>query len=588
MLAWSDIVWVIPFLYGLIFIIGLTVGRSHQRVMVVSSTLLSAAAFIIAIGLTWERATIQADDYSYYVDWLVIGDTFFRIGYELNNLAAWLLVLITGINILLLCLLYHKQDQAAISSIYGYMGLLLFAASGVVLADHAVTFFACALLISFSLYLLLSHPIYGSKPKAIFQFITAQLAGYAAFLAALVVLYWYIPNHSLEFTMLETFLSGSAAGFTQQMKHIIAGALVASALFIAGLIPYGHWMKQLELERPILRVVIFCFGSALLPISILLRFRVVITESTDVLTLCKWLGAIVVLWCTIRILTRIQDAMAYIGMTMVGIMIFAYGHGVYVYMIAQLTFIMLSLIAIYGSAIRTSSVIVFGSFLVAVLTLIGVPPLSGYWMQQSLIATIAVQNSSWTIAALLVVMCSALGVTISFTSYWKKLSFPPKRGAVFIVLWPALLLIGLGLLWLVDNQQLEQWLFNMQTMETMKLGPMLLTMLSIAVGVMIAWLFSERITGALSSKLEYIDEGLQQSGERLANTIRKLGRLVARGGQLIERAIVQLLTTWLPFPLRFISRTGAQANILQSIGLVAVLTIIMIVLWYSVGGDNTE
>src|SRR5690606_23493317 len=261
---------------------------------------------------------------------------------------------------------------------------------------------------------------------------------------------------------------------------------------------------------------------------------------------------------------------------------------VYVYMIAQLTFIMLSLIAIYGSAIRTSSVIVFGSFLVAVLTLIGVPPLSGYWMQQSLIATIAVQNSSWTIAALLVVMCSALGVTISFTSYWKKLSFPPKRGAVFIVLWPALLLIGLGLLWLVDNQRLEQWLFNMQTMETMKLGPMLLTMLSIAVGVMIAWLFSERITGALSSKLEYIDEGLKQSGERLANTIRKLGRLVARGGQLIERAIVQLLTTWLPFPLRFISRTGAQANILQSIGLVAVLTIIMIVLWYSVGGDNTE
>lgn len=582
--AFSDIVWVIPILYGLIFIIGLTVGRSHQRLMVVSSTLLSALAFVIAMGLTWERATVHADDYSFYVDWLVIGDTFFRIGYELNNLAAWLLVLITGINILLLCLLYHKQDQAAISSIYGYMGLLLFAASGVVLADHAFTFFACALLISFSLYLLLSHPIYGGKPKAIFQFITAQLAGYAAFLAALVGLYWYIPNHSLEFTMLETFFSGSAASFTLQMTHIIAGALVASALFIAGLFPYGQWMKHLELERPILKVVIFCFGSAMLPMYILLRFRVVITESLDVLTLCKWIGAIVVLWCTIRMLTRIQDAMAYIGITMVGTILFAYGHGVYVYMIVQLTFIMLSLIVIYGSALQTSSVIVFGSFLVAVLTLIGVPPLSGYWMQQSLIATITVQNPSWTIAALLVVMCTALGVTISFTSYWKKLSLNPRKGAIFIVLWPALLLIGLGLLWLVDNHQLEQWLFNMQTMESMKLGPMLLTMLSVAVGVMIAWLFSERVTKALSSKLEHIDEGIQRYGERFAATIKKLGRLVARGGQLIERAIVQLLTTWLPFPLRFISRTGAQASTLQSVGLVAVITIIMIVIWFSVGG----
>src|SRR5690606_35732437 len=115
MLAWSDIVWVIPFLYGLIFIIGLTVGRSHQRVMVVSSTLLSAAAFIIAIVITCESVNILADDYSYYVDYIIIGDTFFCIGYELNNLTAWLLVLITGMNILLLCLLYHKHDQAAIS-----------------------------------------------------------------------------------------------------------------------------------------------------------------------------------------------------------------------------------------------------------------------------------------------------------------------------------------------------------------------------------------------------------------------------------------------------------------------------------------
>jgi len=582
--TFSDIVWVIPILYGLIFVIGLTVGRSHQKIMVTCSTLLSVAAFVIAVGIMWERTTAQAEDYSFYFDWLVIGNTFYRIGYELNNVAAWLLILMTGVNILLLCLLYRKQDQPAIASIYGYMGLLLFAASGVVLADHVLTFFACGILVSCSIYLLLSHPIYGCKPKAAFRYITAQLAGYALFLAALVSLYWYMPNHSLEFTMLETIFSGSALQFTIHMKNIIAGALVASALFIAGMFPYGHWMKHVELERPILKVVIFCFGSALMPMYILLRFQAIITESDDILSLCKWIGALVVIWCTLRMLTRAQEALAYIGMTMVGVIVFSYGHGAYMYMIAQLTFIMLSLIVIYGSTLQTSSIIVFGAFLVAVLTLIGVPPLSGYWMQQSLVATIATQSSGWTAAALLVIMCSALGVTISFTTYWKKLSIPPKHGVMVIVIWPALLLIGLGLGWLVDHSRLERWLFDQVTMETMKLIPMLLTMLSVAAGVIIAWLFSERLTEALSNKLGDVDQNIHRFGERLGTTIKRLGRFIVGGGQLIERAIVQVLTVWLPFPFRTISRAGVQASVLQSIGLVIVITVLITALWYGLRG----
>lgn len=254
------------------------------------------------------------------------------------------------------------------------------------------------------------------------------------------------------------------------------------------------------------------------------------------------------------------------------------------YMIAQLTFIMMSLIVIYGSTLQTSSIVVFGAFLIAVLTLIGVPPLSGYWMQQSLVATIAEQSSSWTTAALLVIMCSALGVTISFTTYWKKLSIPPKHSVMIIVIWPALLLIGLGLGWLVDHSRLERWLFNQVTMDSMKLIPMLLTMLSVAAGVIIAWLFSERLTEALSSRLGDIDQNIHRFGERLGTTIKRFGRFIVGGGQLIERAIVQVLTVWLPFPFRAISRAGVQASMLQSIGLVIVATVLITVLWYGLRG----
>lgn len=582
--AYSDLVWIIPILYGCIFLLGLTIGRSNQSAMVASSLILSAAACVIAIGVIWERTRIQAEDYSFDFDWLIVGDTIYRIGYELNNLSAWLLILITGVNLLLLCLLYHKEAKQELASIYGYIGLLLFAASGLVLADHMLTFLACAILMNCSIFLLLSHPVYGSKPKAAFRYITAQLFGYVVFFIALTGLYWYMPNHSLQFTMIETIFSGPALDFTYRMKVIIAGAFVVSALLLSGMFPYTYWMKHVEMERPILRVVIYCFGNALLPVYILLRFQVLITGVNDVMLLCKVVGAIAVIWCTLRMLFNAQQALVYIGMILIGMIIYAYGHEAYAYVLIQLTVIMLSIIVIYGSILQASSTVVFGAFLIAVLTLIGVPPLGGYWMQQSLVATIGAESNGWYVVTLLVVMCSALASTIYFTTYWKKQFKLTRRGIITIVAWPSLLLIVLGLLWLVNSNRMELWLFGRVTMESMRLVPMLLTMLSVAIGVVIAWLFSERITEAFSSSLHNIDERFRHYAEKLSAKIVRLGSLIVRFGQLIERVIVQILTVWLPYPFRNISRAGAQASNWISIGMVAAITVLVTALWYGLRG----
>lgn len=571
-------------LYLSMFVIGLTVGKGSHKGMARCSLLLSSIAFVMAAGILWERSVVHRDDYSYDFDWLVIGDIFYRIGYELNNVSSWLLMLIASLNILLLLLLHNKQEQQMIASIYGYIGLLLSAVSGLVLADHMLTFFTCAILISCSVYLLLSHPVYGCVPKAIFRFITAQLLGFSAFLVALVGLYWYMPDHSLQFTMLETVFSSSAPSFTPFMKKVIAGALVVSALLIAGISPYANWMKHIGTERPVLRVVMFCFANALLPAYLLLRFHMIITEVDTVVWLCKLAGAIIVVWCTVRMLLDAQQTLSYIGMMMVGIIVFAYGHGAYGYMIVQLTLILFSLIVIYGAKMQSSSIIVYGAFLVAILTLIGVPPLSGYWMQQSLVATIAGTSTGWFIVSLLVVLCSALGTTIYFTMQWKSQFKQTGKGMLPVVILPALLLIAIGLLWLVDYMQLEIWLFEKVTSESMKLLPMVLTMLSVAVGVIIAWLFSERITDAFASSLEQADQQLKNQAERFGRSVMRLGRSIVSLEQMIERGFVQLLTVWLPYPFRIVSRAGANGHLLHSVVLVVVFTAVITALWYGIRG----
>lgn len=575
--SFSDLVWCIPLLYFLMFIIGLTVGKSKQPGTAGSSLVISSLAFIMSGGVLWERIAVQRVDYSFDLEWFVVGDTVYRVGYELNNVSAWLLMLIASLNILLLLLLHHKQGY---HPHYGYVGLLLFAVSGLVLADHMLMFFIFAILISCSVYLLLAHPVYGSKPKAVFRLMTAQLLGFSVFFIALVGLYWYMPDHSLQFTMLETVFSGSAPSFTPFMKTIIAASLVISALMIAGILPYANWIKHIEVDRPILRVATFSFANALLPVYILLRFQMIISEVNDVVWFCRFAGAVIVIWCTVRMLLNSQQTLSYIGMMMLGAIVFAYGHGAYGYVLLQLTIILLAIVVIYGAAIYSSSIIVYGSFLVAILTLIGVPPLSGYWMQQSLVATIAKHGITWYIVSLVVVLCFALGTTIYLTIQWKTQLKQTGNRKISIIMFPALLLIALGLLWLVQHVSLEMWLFDTVTTESMQLLPMVLTMLSVIIGVAVAWLFSERITETLSSTLERTDLQLKQKAEQVGMSFVKLGSNIVKLEQWIERSIVQLLTVWLPYPLRMISRAGANHNMWYSVVLVIVFTAVITVLWY--------
>lgn len=549
--------------------------------MGIGSLILSSAAFLLSVAVCWERVAYSSDDYSSHVDWLVIGDIVYRIGYELNNMSSWLLLLIASINLLILTLLYRWQEQ---QPSYGYVGLLLFAASGLILADHMLLFLACAILCSCTVYLLLAHPLIASKPKAIFRFATAQLLGFSMFAVALVALYWYMPDHSLQFTMLETVFSGMASSFTPFMKNIIAGALVASSLLIAGILPYGNWMKHVEVDRPIVRVVAFCFVNALLPTLILLRFSIIIGEVNDILWLCKLVGAIIVIWCTFQMLLNAEQTLAYIGMMLLGTIIFAFGHGAYSYMLLELTMICLSLIVIYGAANYSTNIIVYGSFLVAILTLIGVPPLSGYWLQQSLVATIASQGVSWYIIALIVVLCSSLSTTIYFVTRWKNGHRQHANWRVFFVVFPAALLIALGLLWLVNSSWLEQWLFNMEITVSMQLIPMILTMLSVCIGVVTAWMFSERLTETFASTLERTDGYIKTRAGRLGMMITKLWERVVKLVQLTERALVQLFTIWLPYPIRMISRVGVDGSIWRSVVLVVIFTVIATALWVGVRG----
>lgn len=113
-----------------------------------------SASFIISAYLftaVWNNQTIH-----YQADWFTIGNTTISIGILINNLAALMMVLVTGISLLvhIYSLAYMKNDPL-IHRYCGYLGLFCGCMLLLVIADNLMVLYMAWELVGFSSYLLI-------------------------------------------------------------------------------------------------------------------------------------------------------------------------------------------------------------------------------------------------------------------------------------------------------------------------------------------------------------------------------------------------------------------------------------------------
>ena len=355
-------------------------------------------SFIAANGWTPMPAESVAN-------WLTIGGLHVDFGLKLDALSLMMMLIVTGVGgaIHIYSFGYMRGDPGW-SRYFACMSLFTFSMLGIVLANNFVQMFIFWELVGVSSYLLIGF--WFEKPSAADAakkaFITNRLGDFGFLLGILLI--WGILG-SLNFSI----LAGKIAGFpTHALGYgtatlagllIFCGAMGKSAQF-----PLHVWLPDaMEGPTPVSALI---HAATMVAAGVYMLCRVFFIFTPDVLTVIAWIGGFTALLAALIAIQQndIKRILAYSTLSQLGYMVMAVGLAGQTPAMFHLTthaFFKALLFLGAGSVIialhheqdiwkmgglKKKMPVTFWMFLFGALALCGVPPFSGFYSKDGILA----------------------------------------------------------------------------------------------------------------------------------------------------------------------------------------------------------
>ena len=446
------------------------------------SAQLSIAAVVLsflasgALFLLFREATVLV---STPLRWLALGDLKIDLALRLDPLSLLMLLVVTGVGGVIHVYSYgYMRDDRCLGRYFASLSLFMFSMLGIVLANNLVMMFIFWELVGVSSYLLIGF--WYEKPAAADAckkaFITNRLGDFGFILG--IILVWATLG-SVSFDDLHNRLirapeawAGVAAlaGFL-----LFCGAMGKSAQF-----PLHVWLPDaMEGPTPVSALihaatmvaagvymlcrVFFLFGTQSVwpgPLSFL--------NGWSALDLIAWIGGGTALLAALIAVQQndIKRILAYSTLSQLGYMVMAVGLSTPVagptaamYHLSTHAFFKALLFLGAGSVIhachheqdiwrmgglRRTMPVTFWTFLLGTLALCGVPPLSGFFSKDAILATAAEHNVFLFLIASLVAMLTAFYmsrlVLVAFCGEGRSDSAGHAHESPGIMIWPLIVL----------------------------------------------------------------------------------------------------------------------------------------------------
>src|SRR5882762_1804663 len=320
------------------------------------------------------------------------------------------------------------------SRYFAFLSLFTFSMLGIVLADNFVMMFIFWELVGVSSYLLIEH--WYERPAAAAAckkaFLTNRLGDFG-FLAG-ILLVWATLGHHLNFEELAAHLRGS------QVEQFGSVATVAGLLIFCGAMgksaqfPLHVWLPDaMEGPTPVSALI---HAATMVAAGVYMLCRVYFIFTPEALTVIAWIGGFTALLAALIAVQQndIKRILAYSTLSQLGYMVMAVGLGGPTPAMFHLTthaFFKALLFLGAGSvilalhheqdiwkmgAIRKKMPVTFWTFLFGTLALCGVPPFSGFYSKDAILAQ-ALHEHNYPLFAL------AVFVAVLTTFYMFRLLF---------------------------------------------------------------------------------------------------------------------------------------------------------------------
>ncbi|MBM7566517.1 NADH-quinone oxidoreductase subunit L [Paenibacillus sacheonensis] len=404
--TFSQAAWLIPLFPLAAFLLLLAFGRSSRMIGVLLGSVSSLAGFVLSLLVLIEHMTKGQHDYQYAVKWIDTGSIVFKAGFEVTNLTALMLVVVTAVSFLVNVYSagYMKGDER-ISVFYSYVALFTFSMLGLVLADNMLTLYVFWELVGVCSFLLVGF--WFSKPEARAAakkaFIVTRI-GDAGLLLGILLLYWYMPDHALDFVRIGNAFEGGTGVIAASVTTWIAILIFIGAVGKSGQFPLHVWLPDaMEGPTPI-SALIHAATMVAAGVYLVARTFDIFQASQTAMDIVAYIGGFTAIFAaTIGVAQNdIKRILAYSTVSQLGYMMMALGLNSMTGGIFHLfthAFFKALLFLGAGSvihAVHTQNIQEMGglgskmkitawTFGIGALALSGIPPFSGFWSKDMIL-----------------------------------------------------------------------------------------------------------------------------------------------------------------------------------------------------------
>ncbi|WP_078429703.1 NADH-quinone oxidoreductase subunit L [Alkalihalobacterium alkalinitrilicum] len=396
--------WLIPLLPFLSFVILVLFGRRLKESGAYVGMALSFIAFLLSVLVLFERMT--GDNVLVQFDWLAIGERTITMGFEVNQLNALMLVIVTLVSFLVHT--YSKGYMTATDSyrvpvFYSYLGLFTFAMLGLVLSPNLLQLYIFWELVGVCSFLLVGFYFFKKEARAAAKkaFIVTRIGDVGLFIG-IILLFWQVG--SFEYAAI--FEAVNANALTEGMITLIAILIFVGAVGKSGQFPLHTWLPDaMEGPTPV-SALIHAATMVAAGVYLVATMFPLFAASPVALTTVAVIGGFTAIFAATIALTQkdIKRVLAYSTVSQLGYMMLALGSAGYVAAVFHLmthAFFKALLFLAAGSvihAVHTQSIEEMGGlwnkmkttgvlFLIGCLAIAGFPLFSGFFSKEEILLT---------------------------------------------------------------------------------------------------------------------------------------------------------------------------------------------------------
>ena len=397
--------WIIPLLPLLSFLFLLLFGKRLKESSAYVGMVLTFGSFVYSLLVLWERFSMPT--YKAEAVWLTIGDVQLTAGYEVNQLNALMLVIVSLVSFLVHT--YSKgymQGDERFPVFYAYLGLFTFAMLGLVLSPNLLQLYIFWELVGVGSFLLIGFYFYKQEAKAAAKkaFIMTRIGDVGLFIG-MMLLFWQVGSFELDVI----FAAVDADKISAGMITVICVFLFIGAIGKSGQFPLHTWLPDaMEGPTPVSALIHAATMVAAGVYLVATMFPLFVASETALYLVAIVGGFTAIFAASIGLVQNdIKRVLAYSTVSQLGYMMLALGSAGYVAGVFHLmthAFFKALLFLAAGSvihAVATQNIKEMGGlwkklsftgplFLIGTLAISGVPLFSGFFSKDEiLIATYA-------------------------------------------------------------------------------------------------------------------------------------------------------------------------------------------------------